>query len=67
MRSAATVSFCIDVELPVDDHAMDIRLKLKELIGLGQFIVTAVRATGRQRNITGFVTHLGHRSAMIAC
>ena len=65
MRSTATASSRVNVELTVDDHARDIGLELDERFGLGQLIVPAVRAARRQRNIVGLVDLLRHRSAMV--
>ncbi|EMI51983.1 hypothetical protein RSSM_06579 [Rhodopirellula sallentina SM41] len=65
MRTAATASSRVDVELPVDDHAGNIGLKLDERFGLVQFIVPAIRATRRQSNVVGFVDLLGRGSAMV--
>ncbi len=65
MRSTATASSSIDIELPVDDDARDIGLELHERFGLGQLIVTAVGAGCWEGNIVGFVDLLGHRSAVM--
>ena len=65
MRSAATASPSVDVELPVDDDARDISLELHERFGLGQLAVAAVGAARWQGNVVRFVDLIGHGSAMV--
>lgn len=62
---APTAHTRLEIELSVDDRARDFGLILNERFELGQFLVSAIRTTIRQRNVVGLVDFFGCRSMMM--